>query len=57
MQPNLSKITSILASFLQKKNKNDEQNFTDKEIEEAFYGIDESCDSIINNKPKTDFKK
>ena len=51
-QKNVHKVTDILHLFKQKKNKNDEQNFTDKEIEEAFYGIDESCDSIINNKPQ-----
>jgi hypothetical protein len=57
-QKNIHKVVDILNIFNPKKDKTidpsfDEQNntkITDKVIEEMFYDIEESCDSIINSK-------
>jgi len=61
-QKNVDKVVDILNIFKPKKDKTigqaiDIQNtiskITDKDIQEMFYGIEESCDSIINNnKPR-----
>ena len=47
---NIHKVTDILQICKSKNDKVVEPKLTDKEIEELFYGIEESCDSIINEK-------
>ena len=50
-QRNVHKVTDILQICKPKKNQIIETRLSDKEIQEMFYGIEESCDSIINEKP------
>ena len=49
-QRNVHKVTNLLQICKQKNDKVIEPNLTDQEIEEMFCGIEESCDSIINEK-------
>jgi hypothetical protein len=47
---NVNKLTNILNLSKTKKENIVEKKMTDDEIEEVFNGIEESCDSIINDK-------
>ena len=47
---NVNKVSDILQLCKPKSEKVIEPKLSDKDIEEMFYGIEESCDSIINEK-------
>jgi len=49
-QRNVNKVSDILQLCKPKSEKVIEPKLSDKDIEEMFYGIEESCDSIINEK-------
>lgn len=49
-QKNVHKLSNILNLTKTKKENKDEKKMTDDEIEYVFNGIEESCDSIINDK-------
>jgi len=51
-QRNVHKVSSLLQLWKPKQNKIVDPKTSDKEIEEMFNGIEESCDSIINEKPQ-----
>jgi hypothetical protein len=51
-QRNVHKVTNLLQLCKPKQEKPVEFKVTDKEIEDMFYDIEESCDSIINEKPQ-----
>jgi hypothetical protein len=50
-QKNVHKVTGLLNLCKPKKEKPMDKKLTDKEIEDMFINIEESCDSIINEKP------
>ena len=54
-QKNVHKVTNILQLCKPKKDKIVQPKLTDNEIEEIFYGIEESCDSIINENDKYNY--
>jgi len=49
---NVNKVTNFLQLFKSKPDKTVHAKASDKEIEDMFNGIEESCDSIINEKPE-----
>jgi len=59
-QKNVNKLGNILNLYKPKYYKNDENKsfetkMTDNEIEQIFYGIEETCDSIINGEKPNDY--
>jgi hypothetical protein len=50
---NVHKVTDMFQLFKPKKDKMLDSPLSDKDIKDIFYGIDESCDSIIYEKPAT----
>lgn len=49
-QKNVHKVTDMLQLFKPKKDKIIEFRLSDKDVEKMFYGIEETCNSIINEK-------
>ena len=54
-QRNVHKVTDMLQLCKPKKEQIVDKELTDKDIKEMFCGIELSCDSIINEKPRENF--